>query len=86
MIARPRIISVGTSVPPTRYTQEEVISRYNVQNPSIKKIFTASHINTRHLYLPEPGPDGIPKESQTSSIFEMASLVNWVFPGQLLFF
>jgi alkylresorcinol/alkylpyrone synthase/polyketide synthase Type III len=56
---------VGTAVPPNRYTQEEVISRYTVINPAIKKIFSASHIQTRHLFLPEPGPNGLPGETQT---------------------
>ena len=65
MLSRPRILSVGTAVPPNRYTQEEVISRYSVQNPAIKNIFSASHIQTRHLFLPEPGPDGLPMETQT---------------------
>jgi len=56
---------VGTAVPPNRYTQEEIISRYHVKSKAIKQIFSASHIHTRHLYLPEPNEDGLPQETQT---------------------
>ncbi|MEC7987583.1 MAG: 3,5-dihydroxyphenylacetyl-CoA synthase DpgA [Myxococcota bacterium] len=63
--ARPRILSVGTAVPPNKYTQQDVISRYRVQNPTIQNIFKASHIKTRHLYLPPADPNGIPNESQS---------------------
>ena len=65
MFVRPRIISVGTAVPPNRYTQQEVISRYAVHNPAIKNIFSASHIQTRHLYLPPANEQGKPEETQT---------------------
>lgn len=60
----PRILSVGTSVPPNRYTQEDIISRYTVQSKAIQDIFRASHIHTRYLFLPEAGADGLPHESQ----------------------
>lgn len=65
MFVRPRILSVGTAVPPHRYTQKEVISRYKVHNPAIQNIFSASHIHTRHLYLPPANTDGKPEETQT---------------------
>lgn len=65
MLSRPRILSVGTAVPPNKYTQEDIISRYHVESPAIKKIFSASHIRTRHLFLPEPDKDGYPTETQT---------------------
>ena len=61
----PRILSVGTSVPPNYYTQQEVISRYHVKNPAIKKIFGASHIEGRYLFLPPADENGRPMESQT---------------------
>lgn len=64
MQSAPRILSVGTANPPNRYTQDEVISRYKVQSPVIKRIFKASHIKSRHLYLPEPNEDGKPTETQ----------------------
>ncbi len=65
MHVRPRILSVGTANPPERYTQQEVLDRYRAENPAVRAIFSASHIKTRHLYLPPPGEDGVPRETQT---------------------
>lgn len=62
---RPRILSVGTANPPNRYTQQEVLERYKAENPAVKAIFKASHIQSRYLYLPEPDEDGVPRETQT---------------------
>ena len=66
MQSAPRILSVGTANPPNRYTQQEVISRYQVDSKIIQNIFKASHIKSRHLYLPEPNADGQPTETQSS--------------------
>jgi alkylresorcinol/alkylpyrone synthase/polyketide synthase Type III len=62
--ARPRLMSVGTANPPDRWRQEDLLERFHVDDPRIRSLFTSSHIRTRHLYLPEPGPDGTPDESQ----------------------
>jgi len=35
-----------------------------VANPAVRNLFQASHIERRHLVLPEPSADGIPQESQ----------------------
>jgi polyketide synthase Type III len=61
---RPRILSVGTANPETRYTQQEILERYRVANPLVRSLFTASHIKTRHLYLPESDDEGRPQETQ----------------------
>jgi polyketide synthase Type III len=61
---RPRLMSVGTANPPDRWRQEDLLERFRVDDPRIRSLFTSSHIRTRHLYLPEPGPDGTPGESQ----------------------
>ena len=61
---RPRILSVGTANPPNRYTQQEILERYRVANPLVRSLFNASHIKTRHLYLPEADDSGRPQESQ----------------------
>lgn len=50
----PRIVSVGTATPPKRYTQQEVLDLFQERSPKIRALFNASHINTRHLYLPDP--------------------------------
>lgn len=63
--SRPRILSVGTASPPEVYRQEDILELYRVEDPRIRSLFTSSHIQTRHLYLPKPGPDGVvPEEPQ----------------------
>ena len=62
--ARPRLLSVGTANPPDRWRQEDLLERFRVEDPRIRSLFTSSHIRTRHLYLPEAGPDGKPDEAQ----------------------
>lgn len=62
--ASPRILSVGTANPPERYRQEEVLARFRVEDPRIRSLFTASHIRTRHLYLPPADAEGRAAETQ----------------------
>lgn len=62
--SRPRILSVGTANPPERYRQEDLLDRYQVDDPRLRSLFTSSHIKTRHLYLPPAGPNGTPVETQ----------------------
>ncbi len=64
MTARPRILALGTANPPERYRQEDILTRFRVEDPRVRALFTSSHIRTRHLYLPPAGPDGRPEESQ----------------------
>lgn len=59
----PRILSVGTAHPPTRYSQEEILQMYRVPDARVAAMFKAPHVRTRHLILPEPDADGIPRES-----------------------
>ncbi len=61
---RARILSVGTANPPERWRQEDLLDRYRVTDPRLRSLFSSSHIRTRHLYLPPPGPDGAPQETQ----------------------
>lgn len=61
---RPRILSVGTANPPKRYRQADLLDLFNCPDPQLRSLFTASHIEGRYLYLPEPGPDGVPEETQ----------------------
>lgn len=58
-----RIISIGTSNPPQKYTQQEVLDVYDEKNPKIRGIFLGGHIETRHLFLPDPVDGKIPNES-----------------------
>jgi alkylresorcinol/alkylpyrone synthase/polyketide synthase Type III len=64
-LAAPRILSVGTAHPPTRYTQEDILARFRIEDPAVRSVFRSAHIASRYLYLPEPGPDGLPHESMS---------------------
>ena len=59
----PRILAVGTAVPETSYTQEELARLFGVRNPKVAQLFRQSHIRSRHLTLPTPGPEGMPEET-----------------------
>lgn len=63
--SRPRILSVGTANPPDRYTQDEVLARFRCENPAVRKLFRASHIESRYLYLPKADREGRPSETQS---------------------
>jgi alkylresorcinol/alkylpyrone synthase/polyketide synthase Type III len=62
--ALPRILSVGTSNPPNRYSQQDILDLFRVANPAVRSMFGASHIKGRHLVLPEPDENGVPSEDQ----------------------
>jgi len=55
---KPRLISVGTANPPSTYTQQDLLELFRCENKLIRRFFTNSHINKRHLVLPEPDEDG----------------------------
>jgi len=59
----PRILSVGTATPPKTYTQDDVLSLFQETDPKIESLFHSSHIETRHLYLPDPVAGVMPEES-----------------------
>jgi len=62
----PRILSVGTANPPRKYTQQELLQLFHVSDPKIVRLFENSHIESRHLVLPEGLPDGrFPDEDGT---------------------
>jgi predicted naringenin-chalcone synthase len=62
----PRVVSIGTANPPTKYTQRELVDLFRCDDPVLTQFFTSSHIDSRHLVLPAPGPDGsIPREDGT---------------------
>lgn len=62
---RARLCGVGTSVPPFRYTQDELIERFRIEDHKIRALFKNSSIASRHLVLPARDADGRPApESQ----------------------
>ena len=62
MTAFPHVIALGTAVPPRRYAQEELAELFTLREPRLRRLFQSSHIQHRHLVLPDPGPDGMPDE------------------------
>jgi len=59
----PRIVSVGTANPPDTYSQQDLVDLFQPENSRLEQFFFSSHIKTRHLVLPRPGPDGrVPDE------------------------
>ncbi|MFK0019139.1 3,5-dihydroxyphenylacetyl-CoA synthase DpgA [Streptomyces sp. NPDC090798] len=54
----PRVVSVGTDVPPDSYTQQEVLDVFHVEDPRIRSVFLSGSIERRHLLLPPLEPDG----------------------------
>ncbi|WP_310777916.1 3,5-dihydroxyphenylacetyl-CoA synthase DpgA [Mycobacterium sp. Z3061] len=53
-----RLCAVGTSVPPFRYTQDELINRFNIEDDKIRSLFKNSSIASRHLVLPPRDANG----------------------------
>ncbi|MHC4175964.1 MAG: hypothetical protein ACYSWU_00560, partial [Planctomycetota bacterium] len=59
----PRIVSVGTANPATKYTQDEVLDIFQETDPKIRRVFNGGHIETRHLFLEEPADGTAPSET-----------------------
>ncbi|MFC6082149.1 3,5-dihydroxyphenylacetyl-CoA synthase DpgA [Sphaerisporangium aureirubrum] len=49
---RARIVGVGTAVPGTSYTQQEVLDAFAITDPRVRSVFLNSAIDRRHLVLP----------------------------------
>jgi 3,5-dihydroxyphenylacetyl-CoA synthase len=54
----PAIVAVGTAVPDTSYSQQELLAEFQITDPKVRSVFTNSAIARRHLVLPPAGPDG----------------------------
>ncbi|MFI1652013.1 3,5-dihydroxyphenylacetyl-CoA synthase DpgA [Streptomyces avidinii] len=54
----PEIIGVGTSVPPTTYSQEELLDEFNITDPRVRSVFLNGAIERRGLVLPPLQEDG----------------------------
>lgn len=51
------LLSVGTANPPQRYTQRDLLDRFGVSDAKVAAIFANSHIDYRHLSLPDGEPN-----------------------------
>lgn len=56
--APPRIVGIGTAVPKTSYTQQEMLEVFGITDPRVRSIFLNSAIERRGLTLPPSLPDG----------------------------
>ncbi|WP_223809363.1 3,5-dihydroxyphenylacetyl-CoA synthase DpgA [Nocardiopsis listeri] len=54
----PRLVGVGTAVPPFSYSQEEVLDIFDVRDPRVRSVFLNSAIDRRFLQLPPERPEG----------------------------
>ncbi|WP_329200199.1 MULTISPECIES: 3,5-dihydroxyphenylacetyl-CoA synthase DpgA [unclassified Streptomyces] len=54
----PRITGIGTAVPKTSYTQQEMLDEFGITDPRVRSIFLNSAIERRGLTLPPLLPDG----------------------------
>jgi 3,5-dihydroxyphenylacetyl-CoA synthase len=54
----PRIAGVGTAVPATSYTQQQMLDELDIRDPRVRSIFLNSTIDRRGVTLPQLLPDG----------------------------
>ncbi|MFJ6621529.1 3,5-dihydroxyphenylacetyl-CoA synthase DpgA [Kitasatospora sp. NPDC091335] len=54
----PRIVSVGTAVPPEHYSQEELLDLFGITDRRVRSVFLLGSIRQRSLVLPPAAPDG----------------------------
>jgi 3,5-dihydroxyphenylacetyl-CoA synthase len=52
------LCAIGTSVPPYRYTQDELIDEFGIEDAKIRALFQNSAIASRHLVLPPRADTG----------------------------
>jgi predicted naringenin-chalcone synthase len=67
-VVGPRLRSVGTATPPRRFSQQDVLALFGEDDPRIRRLFLNSHIQTRHLFLPEPQNGLLPDETNQQLI------------------
>lgn len=58
--SRPALAGVGTAVPPSSYTQSEVLDFFDVTDRRVRSVFLNSAIERRHLTLPPRDSNGRP--------------------------
>ncbi len=65
----PHIISIGTAVPETHYSQQELSAFFNPTNPKVIKLFANSHIKCRYMQIPVT-PEGTVAEESPDELLE----------------
>ncbi|MFD4831258.1 3,5-dihydroxyphenylacetyl-CoA synthase DpgA [Streptomyces uncialis] len=56
--ATPGVLGVGTSTPPTSYTQTELLEEFGITDARVRSVFLNNAIERRGLVLPPRLPDG----------------------------
>ena len=51
MVINPKVVSIGSALPASFYTQEQVWDALGYQYPHFKKLFTGSEISKRHFWV-----------------------------------
>jgi 3,5-dihydroxyphenylacetyl-CoA synthase len=57
-VTPPRILGVGTAVPPESYSQGELLDLFGIEDPRVRSVFLNGAIDRRSLVLPPTAPDG----------------------------
>ncbi|MBR7826380.1 type III polyketide synthase [Actinospica sp. MGRD01-02] len=58
LVTAPRILGVGTAVPPESYTQQDVLDLFGIEDPKVRSVFLKGAIDRRSLVLPPLAADG----------------------------
>ncbi|MFJ1546416.1 3,5-dihydroxyphenylacetyl-CoA synthase DpgA [Streptomyces sp. NPDC088246] len=56
--SRARLVGIGTAVPPTSYSQRELLDIFEIDDPRVRSVFLNSAIERRFLTLPPESPTG----------------------------
>ena len=70
----PRILAVGTAVPPTSFTQDELIDIFGYTDPRHRSVFRQSGIERRHFFVDETQVRPDEDVDQLASRFEAGSV------------
>jgi len=64
------MLSVGTANPPRKYSQKELLELAAITDRKIIALFRSSHIQSRHLYLPDLDADGRLQDETNAQLIE----------------
>lgn len=64
------IAGVGTAVPATSFSQQELLDTFAIADPKVRSVFLNSAIERRYLDLPLPGPDGTPVAEEQGDLLD----------------
>jgi 3,5-dihydroxyphenylacetyl-CoA synthase len=65
-----KIFGVGTAVPPTSYTQQEILDIFGITDLRVRSVFFNGAIERRSLTLPPLRPDGSPQTESQGALLQ----------------